>query len=109
VYEDDEETGINGIKVTQTNQFMNQKKQWKHSGGMNYKNESASAFLRKQMLGEPKVMNFENAEGLDFEISDEELAQGIQLNKYPIISPLFASFNSLLYTEQIQNNFSPEN
>lgn len=51
-------------------------------------------------------MNFENAEGLDFEISDEELSWGIELAKYPVLSQLFASFNSLLYSESINQKVS---
>lgn len=40
-------------------------------------------------------MNFENSEGIDFEISDEDLVRGINLNWYPIGNELFASFNAI--------------
>lgn len=47
------------------------------------------------ILGEPKIMNFENAEGLDFEISEEEISRGVDICKYPIPNVLFASFNAI--------------
>ena len=51
-------------------------------------------------------MNFENAEGLEFELSDEELSRGIEMQKYIINTPLFASFNSILYSEQLLSKAS---
>lgn len=52
-------------------------------------------------------MNFENAEGLDFEISEEEISWGINVSKYPIPNSLFASYNAILYAEQTSVNASP--
>ena len=47
------------------------------------------------ILGEPKLMNFENAEGIDFDISEEEIMRGVSIHKYPISNELFASFNAI--------------
>lgn len=52
-------------------------------------------------------MNFENAEGLDFELTEEEISKGIQFQKYPISNETYASFGALSYNEYLRLKPNP--
>jgi len=44
-------------------------------------------------------MNFEHSEGLDFDLSEEEIQWGIEMANYPLINKIFASFQVISYFE----------
>ena len=48
-------------------------------------------------------MNFENADGLEFDLSEEDINAGVRLESYPIFNDIYASPNAMSYAEYLRS------
>ncbi len=48
-------------------------------------------------------MNFENADGLEFDLSEEDINAGVSLESYPIFNDIYASPYAISYADFLKN------
>lgn len=50
-----------------------------------------------------KIMNFDHAEALEFDLSDEEVSRGVSFNEYPIVNETYQSTDAIAFSEYLGN------
>ena len=54
-------------------------------------------------LHDLRVTNFEYAEALEFDLSDEEVSRGVSFNEYPVINETYQSLDVIAFSEYLGN------
>lgn len=49
-------------------------------------------------------MNFENADGLEFDLTEDEIKQGVSFSWYPIFNDIYCSQEAIEYNEYLKSN-----
>ena len=60
--------------------------------------QKGAAVQSRRKLGRPRIMNFESAEGLEFDLTEDDISRGVAFDKYPIFNEIYQSEQAIEYS-----------